>query len=397
MRSKRYAFLFMPLLSAGLLACNTSKTDSPRRPAAELSSIQPTTELGESWLWDDEAATRQVIDINTKMLVGRTGNSPLMKRDAHPKHHGCVKAVLSIDASGLPAQDQVGLFAHPATELKSWVRFSNGDPDSTKPDTDEDVRGMAVKIMGLTDDNFLSQAGTEPASGIHDLVMMNSPVFFIKNAPEYADFMTAVAGSSLALPWFMLGHPTTLMVLQKARGMNVGNPLHVDYFSATPYKLGADVMRFEMRSSVPAAQRDKKPSHAGPDFLRERLVASLGAGAASYDLLVQRATPSKEINIENPTESWDEKKFPYVKVGTLSIPQQTGIDSGPQMNFCENVSFNPWRALVPNRPLGAINRVRLDTYLDISKLRHEHNRVPQLQPTGFDVCSGATAALCGSP
>jgi len=39
------------------------------------------------------------------------------------------------------------------------------------------------------------------------------------------------------------------------------------------------------------------------------------------------------------------------------------------------MTFNPWRAPVENRPLGGVNRIRLEVYLNQSKLRHDHNGI----------------------
>ncbi|MBI3541674.1 MAG: catalase [Deltaproteobacteria bacterium] len=386
-------------LSVALFSSCSSAPDSSRTvlktyrdPSA--APKQPAAELGESWGADDEANSSEAVSHIEKMLVARTGGSALMKRDAHPKHHGCVTAVFKIDSKALPAKNRVGVYAHDGDEFKAWVRFSNGDPDSTKPDTDGDVRGMAVKLMGVPETNFLTQAGVESTAGIVDFVMMNSPVFFIKNSADYAALMRSLDTSTAALLWFMATHPSTAIVLQKARGMKVGNPLHLDYFSATPYRFGPDVGRFKFASCVPLDKRDKRAKKAGPDYLRERLVASLGADEACFDVYARIASAHDAKLVENPMKPWNLKKSPYVKVARLTIPKQTGIDSEPQLAFCENVNFNPWRTPPENRPLGAINRVRLQAYGQISDLRHGHNRVPQLQPKDHDVCTGETAPLC---
>lgn len=50
-------------------------------------------------------------------------------------------------------------------------------------------------------------------------------------------------------------------------------------------------------------------------------------------------------------------------------------------DFCENLSFNPWRTLETHRPLGRINRARKTTYLMSSTFRHNSNRVEIAEPT----------------
>jgi len=40
------------------------------------------------------------------------------------------------------------------------------------------------------------------------------------------------------------------------------------------------------------------------------------------------------------------------------------------VKFCENLSFDPWHTLPEQRPLGAINRIRLQVHSGISAKRH---------------------------
>src|SRR5258705_10293093 len=47
-----------------------------------------------------------------------------MRRDAHPKHHGAVRAELVIEQN-LPPELAVGVFAA-SRSYPAWVRFSNG-------------------------------------------------------------------------------------------------------------------------------------------------------------------------------------------------------------------------------------------------------------------------------
>ena len=62
------------------------------------------------------------------------------RRDAHPKHHGCVPATFEVHKlDGLLAQ---GLFAHPG-KYQAWVRFSNAF--KVRNDLDRDARGMAIR------------------------------------------------------------------------------------------------------------------------------------------------------------------------------------------------------------------------------------------------------------
>ena len=94
--------------------------------------------------------------------------------------------------------------------------------------------------------------------------------------------------------------------------------------------------------------------------------------------MVQFQAEPERMPIENPMVPWKESDSPYHAVARLRIPRQGFLDSPAQTALCENISFNPWRTLSEHRPLGTINRVRLDVYQAISQFRHARNDVPSV-------------------
>jgi hypothetical protein len=362
-----------------------SKKENRRIPAATSSVTQPSRELGETWNATDVANSNGILAIIENSLDESTNGARVMRRDAHPKHHGCVMAHMSFNPSGISADEQVGIFAPNAVkEYDAWVRFSNGSPNPNKPDDDGDVRGMAIKLMNV--------AGTE--SGSQDFLLMNSKSFFIKDSEEYLDFMKATE-STPSLLWFLATHSRTRNVILAARGMKVGNPLHIDYHSATAFKLGNKIVKYSARTCTPPAKRDGVPTKPGLNFLREHLASTLATSDACFDFYVQTSVDSAKMPMEDATVEWDETLSPSKLIGRLVIPAQKNVDSSEQMMFCENLSFDPWHTHSPEmRPLGTINRVRLQVYNEISKKRHEYNKIPQIEPKSLSACSGETEVLC---
>lgn len=64
---------------------------------------------------------------------------------------------------------------------------------------------------------------------------------------------------------------------------------------------------------------------------------------------------------ENLAIAWDEKESPFVKVATVRIPAQQ-FDTKQRVDYGEALSFSPWHALKPHRPLGNVNRGRRKVY-----------------------------------
>ena len=242
---------------------------------------------------------------------------------------------------------------------------------------------MAMKLINVPGSNVGSQ----------DFLLMNSKSFFFKDSKQYVDFMKAT-DNTVSLLWFLATHSRTRQVILAAQGMKVANPLQIDYFSAVPYKLGAHIVKYSARSCTQPAQRESVPKNAGPNFLGEKLASTLSNSSTCFDFYIQTSVDQKSMPLEDPTVEWNEELSPYIKVGRITIPAQNGIRSLEQMNFCENLSFDPWHTLPEQRPVGAINRVRLQVYSAISKKRHDYNNIPQIEPDSLVACSGKTEVLC---
>jgi hypothetical protein len=352
-----------------LLSCNHSQVSGDLRKVASLDRIQPPVEQGEIWGETEKAMMDEIALIFKQTLIESTGDSQTMRRDAHPKHHGCVASELIIDNTLLPKKYQVGLFKE-NKKYQSIVRFSNGDPDFTKADAEKDVRGMAVKIINVPYSSYLQDIGAEEYKSVHDLVFMNADAFFIPNPGAYEKFMQSTKGRFGVLSYLLL-HWGTLKNILKAR-VQISHPLDIDYASATPYKLGASSMKMKFVSCKQT--RDSIPKNPGENFLGEKLASYLAREEGCYDFYVQPNQEPKKNYIEDAMIEWDSQKSPFIKVGRMTIKKQTGFRKKERMKACEGMSFNPWRAPVENRPLGGVNRIRLKVYLDQFKLRQEYNR-----------------------
>lgn len=351
-----------------LAGCSHNQSDGQRFIASEelLSPEQPELIHGEKWTNKDAINSQVVLDIFRKNHRERTGSSKTMRRDAHPKHHGCVKSSLVIDNSNLPENLKVGLFEKNA-KYTSSIRFSNGNPDHTKEDGDADVRGFALKV-DVDYPNYLQDIGVEGGENVHDFVFMNADSFFIPNSKKYRELM------EYGVPKYMLHNPSTAWRLLGSL-IKPGNPLDIDYHSSTPYRLGDTTMKMMFKSC--RTKKSTKPWFANANYLGQRLEKSLSGKSSCFEMYVQPNKDKKINNIENAMVNWKTRKSPRIKVGVLNIPKQEGFRSKEEMKKCEDMTFNPWRAHNLNRPVGAVNRVRLDVYINQARMRHEYNGINQ--------------------
>ncbi len=373
-------FFPLSLFIIGLaVGCSNSSTVDRAPSSGSIPGPQPM--FDESWTAQDDKNTQEVLRLMRDKLVQDTGKDPVMLRDAHPKHHGCVKANVSIDPAKLPVTQQVGLFAK-KSDYQGLIRFSNGSPNSKQPDGTNDVRGFALKVMGVPYASYLQNVGLESGNPVHDFVFMNSPVFFNESSEDYVKLISASQGSFLRLGWFALTHPRALAILLKASSQKVGNPLDPDYHSAVPYRLGDHSMRMKIASCK--ANKDAKPKKPHADFLGHKLAEYLAKNEGCFDFYLQVNNDPKKNKVEKAMSAWKTDKSPYVWVGKITVPVQADVRSEKRQEFCENVSFNPWRAPEENRPLGAVNRIRLEVYTRQAEFRHDHNKVADPLPQSFN-------------
>lgn len=300
-----------------------------------------------------------------------------VRRDAHPKAHGCVKAEFHV-LDGVPARLSSGMFL-PGKTYQAWIRFSNGSRDATRADSKGDARGVAIKVLGVPGRKILE---AESDSSSQDFILISHPVFFANDPTRYLALTRHATSdnifSKLLIP-FDLGVSGSRIALETSR-KKISNPLQTRYWSMVPYQLGSGPGRQAVKYSVRAcdAKTDPMPDDPGDNFLRDALRTTLQNRDACMEFLVQART-SAGMDVEDSMTEWSEAEAAFAKVATIRIPQQT-FDTTSQNEFCENLSFSPWHSLPEHKPLGATNRLRKVIYERISRVRHEMNASVRTEP-----------------
>jgi catalase len=268
------------------------------------------------------------------------------------------------------------------------IRFSNG---AAMDDRKGDAHGMAIKLFNVPGEKLLEPGDT------HDFVLLDHQVFFASDVAGYVELFDALIKAKRSvlpklaffLPQFLaeLGHvyltylhkhPAQLSIMRALISKRPDTPLNLQYWSTTPYRLGPHAVRWSARPQAallnPVAPQDS------PHKLRLALAQQLASGEAAFDFMAQLQTDAAAMPIEDPTLDWDEQFAPWRKLATLRLPAQKP-DTPALMDFCEHLSFNPWRCLHEHRPLGGINRARKAIYEGITRRRHELNGHAMREPT----------------
>jgi catalase len=279
-------------------------------------------------------------------------NTDPTKRGQHAKGHGCVEAEFAVRGD-IPKEYQLGIFKEAKT-YKAKIRFSNGlQMDDTKPD----VRGMAVKVMGVKG----TRARENEKRDDQDFLLVDSEVFFAPDAKTFLDFLTANVAAVKdpeAMKKFGTKNPRTMELLPSFLKAAPASPLAIQYWSTVPFKLGDGAVKYTAKPSPGNAPKEAKPMTE--NGLRAAMVDHLTKGkkTAEFELCIIPQTDAAKMPVEDATVRWDSKPIP---VATIMIEPQT-FDTPEKLKECEEASFDVWNALAAHQPLGGINRARKAVY-----------------------------------
>jgi hypothetical protein len=180
----------------------------------------------------------------------------------------------------------------------------------------------------------------------------------------------AIESSPLLLAGKLLltGHPGVLLGLAALR-IRPASLLDIRYWSTTPYRFGKD--QAVKYSLVPtSAHKSRRQARPGEDYLADAMEAHLAKSVATFDFCVQLRRG--DMPIEDAAVRWDERRAPFVKVATLTIPKQK-FRTSARRALAETLSFSPGHAKPAHAPLGGLNRARVKIYKALSKFRHQRD------------------------
>ena len=252
--------------------------------------------------------------------------------------------------------------------------MSNGQPN-VRPDEEKDVRGCAIKLMGVEGPKML-----DDEKQTQDFVLVNAPVLGIKSVKEFYDIHTAMDEGILSLVAEVLNpfdnHVRCMFMLNEAMH-TCANLLECDYWGVGAYALGEQAVKYKLRSS--RERSAVMPEAPSQDFLRERLVADLEDGDVRFDFMVQLRTNPEQMPIEDASVRWDEEQAPFRKVAELHVASQR-FDVDERRVMAERMSFQPWHAIAEHKPLGGGQVARGIIYREMADFRRKRRGVEPYEP-----------------
>ncbi len=326
----------------------------------------------------EDAAIAEILRIIKLKLGGQfpPGKGD-MRRDAHPKHHGAVRAELVVEPNLAP-ELAVGVFAA-TRSYPAWVRFSNGS-GTVQPDHVRDGRGIAIKLMDVPGPKLM-----DDESRTQDFLFINHDVFAVKDATDYVELFRIIERDGAPTKFFLGVNPFKWHLKELANAnkirVQISNLLTLQYWTMTPYLMGEQPAKFSMRPQV--LSNTGAPPNSSADYLREAMAAQLARESVAFDFMVQMQADANSMPVEDPRIRWQPAQSPWRKVATLNIPSQA-FDTPAQIQFAEDLSYSPWHSVPEHQPLGGVNRCRRIVYRAISEFRHQANGRPVFEPDGTE-------------
>jgi catalase len=220
--------------------------------------------------------------------------------------------------------------------VPATVRFSNGNGDPGRADSEPDGRGIAVKLR--------------PSDGVTtDLVGLSLPVFFVKTVDDFLAFSAARipdpatgAPDPEKLGAFIAAHPESLPAVQAT--LEARPPVSyvtIPYFGVHAFRFvdAAGRSRFVRYRWEPVAAvatlTDAEVAGAAARYLTAELEQRLSTGPASFTLVLQLAEAGDDPT--DPTVAWPEERETVI-AGTLALDTFTGDE-------CDGLIFDPTRVI----------------------------------------------------
>jgi len=322
---------------------------------------------------DEERLIRQMkVILQEKMSEDYPAGQ--IKRDAHPKNLACLQAEFIVEPD-IPAELKVGIFQFPQT-YPAWIRISSSS-GKIESDKAKDLRGFAIKIMGVKGDRFQTQNEEKETQ---DFVLISYPVMPLGTVRLFHDAVYySIKWSPLVFisRLVLTGNFHIINELRKAR-QNQTSPLDIRYWSTTPYICGTEnVVKYSL---VPTSNtKSSLPPILTDNYLTENMEKHLAANEASFDFMIQVQKDPIRMPVEDAGVEWSERESPFIKVASLRIPSQA-FRTTEREELAEDLSFSPAHSLIVHRPIGGVNRARVEIYRFLSEFRHKQNNKPLTEP-----------------
>ncbi len=315
---------------------------------------------------------KEIIEVLTDIMKKTYASEGHAIRSVHAKSHAILKGELQVYDS-LPDYLAQGLFAKPGT-YPILVRFSS-QPGDVLPDSVSTPRGFSVKVAGVEGDRL---PGSDE-SNTQDFILVNSSPVFPQSPQAFLDGMKRFDMLTNKAEWFKEGLSKTLRAAGKVSetlggpdavmagmgGQPEKHPMGDTYYSQGAILFGnymAKISFTPISSNLTSLTDSPIDVDQDEHAIRHLLQDFFATNGGEWEVGIQLCTDINKMPIEDASVEWPEDESPYLPVGKLIVPQQSSWTDDKAAVADDKMLFSVWHGLAAHRPLGAIQRLRKDSY-----------------------------------
>jgi len=281
-----------------------------------------------------------------------------MPTGTHQRTQGIVKGTFTVH-SNLPAHlAQTELFSNPG-DHPVVCRYSSEPPDPGLDDRIPEIRGFAMKVFDVHGDMF--DAGKDIPT--QDIEFNSAPAIDLSDAKTSHEIIALRAKHGPDKEGLIKDiEKRDDAELQKAR-LQVPN-LHLEstrQYSQTAYRYGDYIAKYCLVPDTDTQRKlyeeTVKPEH-DEDILHKWLSNFHREHEARYLFQVQLCENLEDQPVEYAGKIWDEEKYPWQSVATLTVPKQESWSMKRKSFWEDHLRVDPWHGLKSFQPLGSSNRLR---------------------------------------
>lgn len=271
-------------------------------------------------------------------------HSKILERPVHAKGYSAFGYFQTVHA--MTAYTELCFLQNPGQQVPITVRFSLAVSNKGTPDTSRNVVGFSTKFY--------------TNEGVFDLVFNHIPVFPVRDAMRFPEFINALSPSpvnNLIDPerfWsFVARTPesTSFLVRLYSDSGTIKSLQHIPGHSVNTYvwKNAQGVRTYVKYHWLPLAgvqyidrQEAARLACENPDYAGKDLFDALNTGKTfEYGLYVQLMNPQDESVLPydplDSTKVWDEQQYPLLPVGILVLNR----NPDNYMEQVEKLAFSP--------------------------------------------------------
>ena len=343
---------------------------------------------------DEQKVIDEIVESMTRLSVRTREKYGHNVRVSHAKSHGLAVGELTVP-DNLPEPLAQGLFKKPGT-YSVIVRLANV-PGEVIPDAVNTQRGFAFKILGVegekikeddeqhTQDFVLDTGSYFPLPDAKAFLLQHK---LIEHAPQIPTVVKEVVSTVARVTNEALNKVGADSAKLDFFGDSRIHPLAEAYYSQAAMRYGNYIAKLAVVPVSPkqkelAEEEVKVESYSDKNALRTATVGYLRENDAEFEVRIQLCTDLEDMPVENANKDWSAEKSPYLAVAKIKIPKQEAYSEARQ-KYVEALSFSPAHCIEAFRPLGSIQRARLQLYPIQSRIRREGNGEAIQEPASID-------------